>query len=260
MMRVRKLLRSYTGWCPMNSTGPGRISERESVHSGSPGVGGSVKGRVAIFTYLTWTVISLSYLVAILALPSLPEIIPVHWNVYGEADGFANSFPGVFGLPVIITLCTIILMILPRFEEIQVNIRTFPDIYQIVIFTLAGTLFAMELVVLLISAGYQVRAGIIIPMFLGILFVVVGSLMPYIGRNTIIGIRLPWTLRDEDIWKKTHERGGPAFVIAGFLMVIMSPAAGTFALPLMMVILGGVILYITGYSYHLEKVKRLNHT
>jgi uncharacterized membrane protein len=94
---------------------------------------------------------------------------------------------------------------------------------------------------------------VVFPMLLGFFFIVVGSLMPHIRRNTTIGIRLPWTIRDETIWKKTHEHGGPVFVLAGVLIVLGSATAGTLAMPLAFGILVIAVLYITVWSYRLAR-------
>jgi uncharacterized membrane protein len=214
---------------------------------------GPVAGRAILFFRLTVFVAGLSWLVAIAALPYLPETIPVHWNVYGGADGFADRLTGAFGLPIIITLTTILLVILPRFDRIRVSFDDARDIYAMVLFATVSLLLGIEGTTLLSSAGMGLPLTVVFPMLLGFFFIVVGSLMPHIRRNTTIGIRLPWTIRDETIWKKTHEHGGPVFVLAGVLIVLGSATAGTLAMPLAFGILVIAVLYITVWSYRLAR-------
>lgn len=247
---LRDLL-SWMGWCPMNDS-----AHRDPKHdkgSNTPGNIDPISRRAAFFSFLTWGMVGLSYLVALIFLPSLPETIPVHWNLFGEADGFSSRFSGVFGLPVIITLTALLLWVLPRFEKMKQSLDKARDLYQIVIFSIISILLALEIVVLIFASGMKLPVAIIVPMLLGVLFIIIGSLLPYIGRNTTIGIRLPWTLRDDEVWKKTHERGGPAFVVAGALVILLSPIAGILAILLMLVILLVVILYVTIYSYRLAQ-------
>jgi uncharacterized membrane protein len=55
------------------------------------------------------------------------------------------------------------------------------------------------------------------------------------------------------VWKKTHEHGGPVFVIAGVLIVLGSAVAGTVVMPLAFGILVVAVLYITVWSYRLSR-------
>jgi uncharacterized membrane protein len=42
----------------------------------------------------------------------------------------------------------------------------------------------------------------------GLLFIVLGNLMPRFRSNFFFGIRTPWTLSSEQMWMKTHRLGG----------------------------------------------------
>jgi uncharacterized membrane protein len=210
---------------------------------------GPVIGRALLYSRLTWVVVGFSYFIAFAALAYLPDIIPVHWNLYGEADGFAGRLPGAFGLSVIITLTAIVLEVLPRFERMRETFNDALDIYTIVVFSTVSMLLVLQVVFLLSSTGMDLPVVIIIPMLLGFFFIMFGSLMPYIGPNTTIGFRLPWTVGDATVWKKTHERGGPVFVISGVLIVLGSPFAGMWATALMLCIFVAATLYITIWSY-----------
>ncbi|WP_319579092.1 SdpI family protein [uncultured Methanospirillum sp.] len=255
-MRIIQLLSSWAGWCPMKAAASGRMQEGIMSPDGtSSGQAGPTEARANLFSSLKWLVAELSYIVAFLFLPFLPEQIPVHWNLLGEPDGFAGRSIGAFGLPIIITLTTLFFTLLPRVGKMQSAIRRSWDIYQIVTFSVVTLIFVMEVTTLLISEGMDIPVSIIFPMFLGLLLIVIGSFMPYTGRNPILGIRLPWTLRDDEIWRRTHEMGGPAFVGAGAVIVLVSPMAGDLALIMMLLILAIVTLYTTIYSYRISQEK-----
>lgn len=59
--------------------------------------------------------------------------------------------------------------------------------------------------------------------------------------------------RSREIWKKTHEFGGNLITLAGILIIFESLVSGTWAIALMLVILFGVFLYISVWSYLLAK-------
>jgi uncharacterized membrane protein len=247
-------IRKYLGWCPMAARVKHELGGRKAAVQPENAVdAGPVAGRAVLFSRLTLLVTGLSWLVAFAALPYLPETIPVHWNVYGEADGFAGRLAGAFGLPIIITLTAILLVVLPRFDRMRVSFDDARDIYAIVLFATVSLLLGIEVTTLLSSAGMDLPLAVVLPVLLGFFFIVVGRLMPHIRRNTTIGIRLPWTVRDEMVWKKTHEHGGPVFVIAGVLIVLGSAVAGTVVMPLAFGILVVAVLYITVWSYRLSR-------
>ncbi|MCK9579563.1 MAG: SdpI family protein [Methanoregula sp.] len=255
-MHVANIIWNAMGWCPMEAAVryPVQSATGDTQKKDTTGDGGPVARRSARFMRLSWGVVILAWVIAFLALPYLPDIIPVHWDLNGEANGFSDRLSGAFGVPVFITLITVLLILLPRFNSMQYSLEAFRDIYAILIFASISMLFGLEVVVLLIAAGTDLPVVSLVSALIGFLFIVMGSLMPYIGRNTTMGIRLPWTLKSEEVWKKTHEHGGPVFVIGGVLVVFGSIIAGTWALALMLVIVTGISLYITVWSYRLARI------
>ena len=64
--------------------------------------------------------------------------------------------------------------------------------------------------------------------FVGLIFIVIGNYLPKCRHNYTVGIRLPWTLDDEDNWNHTHRFAGYVWIIAGvvtLLSVFLSHAA-----------------------------------
>ena len=49
-----------------------------------------------------------------------------------------------------------------------------------------------------------------------------GNYFKTIKPNYFIGIRTPWTLENEEVWKKTHLFGGKLWFIGGLLIFILS--------------------------------------
>ncbi len=243
------------GWCPMEASiqYPVKYPDGNTRQKNPAGAGGPVARRSARFMRLTWAVVILSWIAAFLILPHLPEVIPVHWDLNGQANGFSDRLSGAFGMPVIITLITILFIVLPRFDTMQVSLNAVRDIYAIIIFAITALFFSMEVIVLLVAAGIDLPHISLISMLIGFFFIVTGYLMPHIGRNTTVGIRLPWTLKSEEIWKKTHEHGGPIFIAAGVLVVLGSLIAGVWAMAVMLVIVSLASLYIVVWSYQLAQ-------
>ena len=90
-------------------------------------------------------------------------------------------------------------------------------------------------------------------LFVAVTFIVLGNYLPKVKQNYFLGIKLPWTLHDEENWDKTHKLAGKLWVIAGILMII----AGLLNLVIIsMIILFVSIIVPTFYSYLLYKNKK----
>ena len=60
---------------------------------------------------------------------------------------------------------------------------------------------------------------------IGLLFAFLGNYFKTIKPNYFIGIRTPWTLENEEVWRKTHLLGGKMWFVGGLIMAL------TFVLP-----------------------------
>ncbi|HEX3002458.1 MAG TPA: SdpI family protein [Methanoregula sp.] len=255
MAQLGHLIWDAMGWCPMHAA-PQELPlapEGRGVKSRMTGDSGPVARRSAGFMRLAWGVVILAWVLAILALPHLPEVIPVHWGLHGEPDGFASRLTGSLGMPLLATFIMVLLLVIPRFDCFQISLSPFRDSYSLMILATISMLLCIEVMALLIGLGVNVPVVTVVPVLIGLLFIVMGSLMPHIGRNTTMGIRLPWTLASEEVWKKTHEFGGRLFVAAGVIVIIGSLVTGIWATALMIVVILGTTLYVCLWSYRLAK-------
>ena len=56
------------------------------------------------------------------------------------------------------------------------------------------------------------------PLGVGLLFIFLGNFLTRVEPNWFIGIRTPWTLSSDTVWRKTHRTGGWVFVLGGFVL------------------------------------------
>ena len=52
------------------------------------------------------------------------------------------------------------------------------------------------------------------------LFLVLGNYMHSIKQNYFIGVRTPWTLENEEVWKRTHRLTAKVWTIGALIMII----------------------------------------
>jgi uncharacterized membrane protein len=96
------------------------------------------------------------------------------------------------------------------------------------------------------AMGYSVPIEVIMPLLVGVMFIVVGNLLPKCRQTYTMGIKLPWTLASEENWNATHRFGGTVWVIGG-IVTLLTAFFGNFWV--LMVILAVMCIVPTVYSY-----------
>ena len=81
-------------------------------------------------------------------------------------------------------------------------------------------LLAINLMIILYGAGYPIPMGSTGPLIIGVIFVLLGNFLPTVRPNFFVGIRTPWTLSNEKVWRKTHRLGAKLMVSAGIVMMV----------------------------------------
>ena len=70
--------------------------------------------------------------------------------------------------------------------------------------------------------GYEMHISTVVPVFVGLLFLILGNYLPKIRQNRTMGIKLPWTLQSEENWTRTHRLSGFLWVLCGLVMIPLS--------------------------------------
>lgn len=206
-----------------------------------------INKKLVLFTSI---LILLPSLVGCVFWNQLPEEIPTHFNLLGQADGYNHKMSAIFGLPTLMLLMHWLLLFLmikdPKSSNISSKIQVL--IYWIIPFVSCLSMISIfgE------SLGYSMMSGLLAQIFMGLVMIVIGNYLPKTHRNYIIGIRLPWTLENDENWRKTHRLAGKIWVLGGLLLFLNSFVQlyvyWVFFLTLLLVVLMPGV-----YSYQLSK-------
>ena len=154
---------------------------------------------------------------------SLPEIVPIHWNISGEIDGYGGKSHLIL-VPIILPLLTyLVLTFLPMIDP-KKKVQTNSTKYQNLRLLLIGGMSLLSCVIIY-TAQREVDGLISQPMIfviLGLVLIILGNYLPTVRQNYFIGIRTPWSLENEDNWTKTNKLGGKLFFACGVLVVLFS--------------------------------------
>lgn len=179
----------------------------------------------------------------------LPDPMPTHWNMSGEADGWTSLPLGAFMLPLILVGVFAMLHFLPGIDPRKANYAKFRSSYDLLIVAVMGFMLGVHLLVLATALGMDVSMERLVPVGVAVLLIVIGNLLPRTRPNWFVGIRTPWTLSSDRVWERTHRFGGQLFVAGGFLALLAALFAPGIAMPVLIgctVVLSVVVL---AYSY-----------
>ena len=178
---------------------------------------------------------------------SLPERMIIHWNMYGEADGYSSKFFGALIIPSVSVLILLLLVAIPRIDP-SGNIGGFWDQYRGLVNVIQLYFLYFNSIYLALNLGYQFSIMAALAPALAVMFYYIGTIMEKAKQNWFVGVRTPWTLSSEEVWVKTHLMAGKVFKVSGlftFLGLLVPELA--FWVIIIPVLLGS--LYLILYSY-----------
>ena len=206
-----------------------------------------INKKLVLFTSI---LILLPSLVGCVFWNQLPEEIPTHFNLLGQADGYNHKMSAIFGLPTLMLLMHWLLLFLmikdPKSSNISSKIQLL--IYWIIPFVSCLSMISIYGA----SLGYSMMSGILAQIFMGVVMIVIGKYLPKTRRNYIIGIRLPWTLENDENWSKTHRLAGKIWVLGG-LLLFLNAFVQLYVYWVFFLTFFLVVLIPSIYSYQLSK-------
>lgn len=162
--------------------------------------------------------------VALAVFPVLPDRIPTHWNVAGEPDAWTSKWPAAFLGPAVALAIWVLLRLLPGIDPRIGHYARFRAAYWRIGNYVIAFMLVVQAAALGEAAGWPVDVTRLILVGMGALLLGVGYHLPRVRSNWWMGIRTPWTLESERVWRDTHRLAGRTFVAGGLVTI-----AGAFA-------------------------------
>jgi len=151
----------------------------------------------------------------------LPNQVPLHWNSQGEIDRWGDKSQLIL-ICVLLPLLTYLIFFLVPIIDPKKKISKMGNKLHSLKFVL--TLFMTVLAMLIVFAvkNHSFSNPNLMYISMGVLFTILGNFFKTIKSNYFIGIRTPWTLENEIVWKETHILGGKLWFVGGLVIVISS--------------------------------------
>lgn len=177
----------------------------------------------------------------------MPDTIPAHYNMAGEADRFGSKYESL-----IWPVCAAVMggmFLLPskllRGEDGKLGekLLLYMGICMVLFFTAMGFYFMAK------SLRYDPDGGIstagllrLTGVAVGVPLIILGNIMPKARRNALFGLRTKWSMANDRVWQKSQRFGGFASVACGLCMI----AAAVFAsgMPQVLLTAGVMVLWL----------------
>ena len=151
--------------------------------------------------------------------PSLPAEIPIHWNEMGEADGWASKAVGAWMTPGLVAATYALTLLSIRVDPRRKNHGRSPATLRLFRVATPVFLIALHLTMQAVWLGAEVDLVGLVFAGTGALFAVLGNVMGRLPPNYFLGIRVPWTLASDVVWKRTHRLAGQLWFVGGIALL-----------------------------------------
>jgi len=178
---------------------------------------------------LFYILMFLPLVASIVSLLFLPDLIPAHYNIENKVDRWGSKYE-ILIFPIVTILFGQFLLIMGRIakkQEVQGNNNEknslIIGICSLLIFNIiSGVMIYSSLIKAdkLSFATFEFEQ--ILFFFVGIIFIVIGNVMPKLKKNSVLGFRTKYSMKNDEIWKKCQRISGITTMITGVVILIFS--------------------------------------
>lgn len=152
---------------------------------------------------------------------NLPDQVPLHWNMEGEIDRYGDKWQLIL-IPLLLPLLIYILFsIVPKIDP-KGKIKNMGNKYNTLKTILTLFMSVLALIIIYIAQHESLYNPNYIILFIGLLFAALGNYFKTLRANYFIGIKTPWTLENETVWKETHKLAGKMWMVGGIMIILAS--------------------------------------
>lgn len=197
----------------------------------------------------------------------LPDTVAAHFGIDGTPDRYGSKFEA-FLFPAIILGIAVLYFFYRKFQQRsskEDNDRTarnldILDTVILIVMVLFNALCAFLLTIMKHPASMKNKENmifVIISTVIGVLFILLGNILPKTKPNSFVGVRMSWSTDSDEHWYITNRNCGIAMVLSGICTVIAGLIVknGTYVIYMIL----SLIVFLTVatiYSYVIIKGKK----
>jgi uncharacterized membrane protein len=188
----------------------------------------------------------------------LPATIPGHYGPNGKPDRYDSKEQLALAMGALTVFLYVVFRFVPRldprknlnsalYQKIRWVILVFWAAFLAWFWTISWKGIEPE------TLGVSTLVGV------GLLIACLGNLMHSVKPNYFVGIRTPWTLESETVWRKTHHLGSRVMVAGGVLSAaaaLFIPMPYTIAVVMGLFVVAILVPVVYSYIYYRQEKTR----
>ncbi|MBQ4652045.1 MAG: SdpI family protein [Oscillospiraceae bacterium] len=176
----------------------------------------------------------------------LPDILPRHWDIYGQPDGYSSKGFVIFVLPLIMLAAHWLCILVTAAD--RKNRGQNKKVYNMILWIMPLLTNTLAVFLYAVNSGREPSMSITL-IIIALMFIIIGNYLPKCRQNYTIGIRIKWTLANEENWNATHRFAGRVWVIGGVLLLLCALLPEKYAMAAMFVSIIPLAVIPTVYSW-----------
>jgi len=195
----------------------------------------------------------------LVAYPSLPSVVPIHWDAHGHANDWGPKWSLFIYGPGLMLLIILMFSALPWLSPKKFEVDSFRATYLYIMIIVVAMMAYCNLLILLSALGSL--AGIVLDVTRAVeggvclLVALMGNVLGKVRRNFFVGVRTPWTIANEQVWNATHRFAARTFFAGGLLGLLAVIAKAPFWLPIAAILIAALapVIYSLVFYKQLER-------
>ena len=194
----------------------------------------------------------LAVVVSVIFISMMPDQVPMHYNGTGQVDRMGSKYENLI-LPGVMVIMGLSLLLAGQKKDVKRSeeiVLLSTGICILTAFNVLNVVLLYKALTYEPGAMFDPDISKVVMVFLGVLLVVLGNVMPKVRRNSMVGLRTIWSKSSDAVWQKSQRFSGIASVICGILLLIGALFfTGKVAAVILMVLLMAWIVLCVGASY-----------
>ncbi|MCR5216597.1 MAG: SdpI family protein [Lachnospiraceae bacterium] len=211
-----------------------------------------------------------------IVLQFMPDQVPMHYDAVGNIDRWGSKYENLIA-PIILLVMSLFWTLLIRYYEKKALRET--DGKEIAgaksnakVLGIVGLCMAVQFTVLqgfFLYGAYNeavsgattwaVDIGKVSVVLMGIIFIILGNFMTKTRINSTVGVRVSWSMYNDNTWRKSNRFGAYAIMIAGvvtiIIAVILKSSFGAAMTALGTVILASVLTLVYAHKVYVQEIE-----
>ncbi len=168
------------------------------------------------------TIVLIMLVSAILVYPSLPDLIPLHWDFDGQVDRYGSKLWGVWLMPVVALIFLFLFAFFPKLSSKKDNVKYFEPVWSLFQTIFIAFLAYFYAIILRSAVNPDTQGAEVVTLIflgVGVLFVISGWVMPQLRPDHPIHAG---SAEEKTIMKRTHYLAGKMFMLAGIPFLLLT--------------------------------------